>query len=134
MFNLAKLIDFRGWVKYSLLKIAITSSITSVALGVSIAYTNPVLAVGKIVVNNDEWTLSNTGFSNAPDAGTFVNNTTSWFTGGGTGKFHAYSNNFGFTQSSLASTMANAGNTWTTGTNITFDLPTLLQYDGIFVG
>ena len=30
--------------------------------------------VGKIVVNSDEWTLSNGGFAQAPDAATFVTN------------------------------------------------------------
>jgi hypothetical protein len=90
--------------------------------------------VGKIVVNSDEWTLSNSGFAKAPDAGTFVTNIAKWFTGGrSTGKFHAYSTNFGLTESSLAETMTKAGYTWTVGTNIKFDLPTLLTFDGIFV-
>ena len=34
-------------------------------------------AQGKIVVNNDEWTLSNTGYSNAPDADRFARNVAS---------------------------------------------------------
>ena len=91
--------------------------------------------VGKIVVNSDEWTLANKGFAKAPDTGTFVTNIAKWFTGGrSTGKFHAYSTNFGVKESSLAQTMTKAGYTWTVGTNIKFDLPTLLTYDGIFVG
>jgi len=90
--------------------------------------------VGKIVVNSDEWTLSNGGFAKAPDAATFVTNIAKWFTGGrSTGKFHAYSANFGLTESLLAETMTKAGYTWTVGTNIKFDLPTLLTFDGIFV-
>ena len=89
--------------------------------------------VGKIVVNSDEWTLSNAGFAKAPDAGTFVTNIAKWFTGGrSTGKFHAYSTNFGLTESSLAETMTKAGYTWTVGTNIKFDLRTLLTFDGLF--
>ncbi|HEY9892210.1 MAG TPA: hypothetical protein V6D37_10465 [Candidatus Sericytochromatia bacterium] len=91
--------------------------------------------VGKIVVNSDEWTLANKGFANAPDTGTFVTNIAKWFTGGrSTGKFHAYSTNFGVKESSLAQTMTKAGYTWTVGTNIKFDLQTLLTFDGIFVG
>jgi Lamin Tail Domain len=90
--------------------------------------------MGKIVVNADEWTLSNDGFKVAPDAAIFANNIAKWFVGDRAGKFHAYSTNFGLTQSALAETIKNAGHTWTTGTNISFDLPTLLTYDGIFVG
>ncbi|MEG4274535.1 MULTISPECIES: lamin tail domain-containing protein [unclassified Microcoleus] len=90
--------------------------------------------MGKIVVNADEWTLSNDGFKAAPDAAIFANNIAKWFAGDRAGKFHAYSTNFGLTQSALAETFKNAGHTWTTGTNISFDLPTLLTYDGIFVG
>lgn len=90
---------------------------------------------GKIVVGNDEWTLSNKGFEQSPDAGTFATNVAKWFTGGGAGKFHAYSNNFGLIESALAEAMTSAGHTWTTGANsIKFDLPTLLSYDGIFIG
>jgi hypothetical protein len=89
---------------------------------------------GKIVVNSDEWTLSNTGFTEASDTVTFVTNIAKWFTGGrSTGKFHAYSTNFGLTQSVLAETMAKAGYTWTVGKNIKIDLPTLLTFDGIFL-
>ena len=90
--------------------------------------------VGKIVVNSDEWTLSNGGFAQAPDAATFVTNIAKWFTGGrSTGQFHAYSANFGLTESLWAETMTKAGYTWTVGTNIKFDLPTLLTFDGLFV-
>jgi|GEM_PF-1463618 len=90
--------------------------------------------IGKIVVNADEWTLSNTGFTQAPDTVNFVTNIAKWFAGGrSTGKFHAYSTNFGLTESVLAQTMAKAGYAWTVGKNIKFDLPTLLTYDGIFL-
>jgi|GEM_PF-1111256 len=89
---------------------------------------------GKIVINADEWTLSNAGINAAPDATIFASNIAKWFVGDRAGKFHAYSTNFGLTESTLAETMQKAGHTWTTGTSITFDLPTLLTYDGIFVG
>jgi hypothetical protein len=88
---------------------------------------------GRIVVANDEWTLSNTGFASAEDTDTFVLNVASWFTGGGAGTFHAYSTNFGLTQASLATTLTGGGHAWTTGTGITWDLPTLLSYDAIFL-
>ena len=85
---------------------------------------------GTVLVNGDEWTLSNTGFTNAPDAGQFVANMVAEF---GTA-IHAYSTNFGYTQSSLSAAMATAGATYTTGLGITFDLPTLQTYDAIFLG
>ena len=88
---------------------------------------------GKIVIANDEWQLSDTGFAQSPDAGTFATNIASWFTGGNPGRFHAYSTNFSLTGSSLASAMSGAGHIWTTGTVPAFDLPTLSTYDGIFV-
>lgn len=93
----------------------------------------PLAHAGKIVLANDEWTLSNTGYSGPNDPGTFATNIATWFTGGGAGNFHAYSTNFGLTSSSLSSTMTGAGNTWTTGTGISFDLATLSAYDGIFL-
>jgi len=48
-----------------------------------------VFAQGKIVVSNDEWPLSNTGYANAPDADRFARNVASWFTGGRPGNFLA---------------------------------------------
>jgi hypothetical protein len=100
-----------------------------------VKWSTPTVKLGKIVVNNDELTLSDSGFGAAPDAATFAINIAKWFTGGrSTGKFHAYSTNFEFTGSKLAQTLTQAGYTWTVGTNIKLDLPTLLTYDGIFVG
>ena len=95
---------------------------------------SPHAEAGRIVVNNDEWTLSNTGFANAPDAGTFATNIADWFTDGDLGTFHAHSTNFGLTESSLANAIGGAGHTWTTGLLPIFDLPALLQFDGIFLG
>ena len=91
-------------------------------------------AQGKIVVNNDEWTLSNTGYANAPDADRFARNVASWFTGGGSGNFLAYTNNFSFTGTSLANTMANAGHSWTVSTSGTLNLSLMQNYDAVFLG
>jgi hypothetical protein len=88
---------------------------------------------GKIVVNSDEWALSNKGFQNSPDAAKFAINLAKYFVGEAKGKFHALSNNFGLIESSLEQTLTQAGHTWTKGTNITIDLPTLSKYDGIFL-
>jgi len=88
---------------------------------------------GKIVVNSDEWTLSNNGFQRSPDAAIFALNVAKYFVGEGKGKFHALSTNFGLVESSLEQTLTKAGHIWTKGTNIKIDLPTLSQYDGIFL-
>lgn len=88
---------------------------------------------GRIVVNNDEWALSNTGFKKAPDAGTFSTNVASWFTGGGTGDFLVYSKNFGLTETSLSSAMTNAGNSWEINYQAQFTIENLMKYDGIFL-
>jgi hypothetical protein len=89
---------------------------------------------GIVVVNNDEWTLSNSGFSYASDTGTFALNVASLFTGGGTGSFLVYSNNFGLAQSNLASAMTGAGHSWTVSTAGPFSLAALSAYDGVFLG
>jgi hypothetical protein len=83
-----------------------------------------------VVVSNDEWELSDTGFAQASTTGQFVQNLVAELGP----KIHAYSNNFGFTGSSLASAMSAAGATYTTGTGIAFDLPTLSSYNAIFLG
>lgn len=88
---------------------------------------------GYLVVNNDEWTLSNTGFAQSPSAGTFINNITNLFTGDQPGNFLAYSTNFGLTQSSLAAAVTGAGHTWTVTTAPAFTLATLQNYDAVFL-
>jgi hypothetical protein len=94
----------------------------------------PTQAAGRIVVANDDWVLSNTGFAAPNDPSTFATNVAAWFTGGRPGKFHAYSDHFGLTGGSLAAAMTAGGHTWTTGTaSFNFDLATLRQYDGIFL-
>lgn len=91
-------------------------------------------AQGRIVVAHDEWTLSNQGFADAPDTGQFARNVADWFTGGQPGSFRVWSNDFGLTGSMLAQTMTGAGHAWSISTTGTFDLATLSQYDGLFLG
>ncbi|MAE66546.1 MAG: hypothetical protein CMJ18_19935, partial [Phycisphaeraceae bacterium] len=97
---------------------------------------------GRIVVANDEWTLSAAGFGRTPvDAAVYAANVADWFLEGSgrtSGRFHALSVNFGLTGQQLATVMASAGHDWTTGTSIdsipvTFDVPTLLQFDGVYL-
>ena len=71
-----------------------------------------VWASGTIVLSHDEWSLSATGFSKAPDAATFAQNMASWFTGGGAGHFLVYSENFSLAGASpLCPTLIGAGHT-----------------------
>lgn len=88
---------------------------------------------GKILVNHDEWTLSNDGFSSAPDAAQFARNVANWFTGGSPGAFLVYSDNHGVADSELANTMLGAGHTWTISTAIPFTLANLLPYNAVFL-
>jgi hypothetical protein len=89
---------------------------------------------GKIVVTNDEWTLSNTGFSGLNDPGQFALNVAQWFTGNSTGNsFLVYSSNFGLTGSSLSSVMIGAGNAWTVDTVTVPTLSYLQSFKGVFL-
>ena len=101
-------------------------------LGIMLCGANAANA-GYLVVNNDEWTLSNTGFFNSPSAGTFINNITNLFTGDQPGSFLAYSTNFGLTQSSLAAAVTGAGHTWTVTTAPAFTLANIQAYDAVFL-
>ena len=91
---------------------------------------------GRIVVNHDEWTTSNAGFASAGAANTtaFVQNVASFLAGGpGPANILAYSTDFSLTQSSFANALTAAGHTLTVTTAITFDLPTLLGFDAVFL-
>jgi len=99
-----------------------------------LALAAPAFAGGRIVVDFDDWTLSNHAFTQAPTTGTYALNVASWFTGGSPGHFLVRTNNFGLTGSTLAGVMTGAGHTWTVSTSGTFDLALALQYDAIFVG
>lgn len=111
-------------------KWALNRRLRIIAAIAGIAATPLATEASTIVVSNDEWELSNTGFSSASGTGQFVANLVAEFGP----KIHAYSSDFGFTGTSLAVAMSNAGATYTTGTGISFDLPTLSGYDAIFLG
>lgn len=90
---------------------------------------------GRLVVHNDEWPLTDTGFSTAGagPTSTFALNLANYFTGGGSGNFLIYSNNFGLAGSTLASTMTGAGHTWTVSTAVSFTAASLAAYDAVFL-
>ncbi|HRO61218.1 MAG TPA: hypothetical protein PK177_18985, partial [Burkholderiaceae bacterium] len=90
---------------------------------------------GRIVINNDEWTLSDTGYALAggSNADTFVQNLLGFLGNGAAGHVLVYSNNFGLTESRFRASIDNAGYSVTVDTGISFDLPTLQGYDAIFL-
>ena len=92
----------------------------------------PSAKAGYLVFNNDEWTFSNTGFSQSPDASVFLNNITNLFTGDQPGNFLAYSQNFGLNQSSLANAVTGAGHSWTVSTAVPLTAAALGAYDAVF--
>ena len=63
-----------------------------------------------------------------------MTNLASFFSNGGPGVFHAYTNNFGFTESSLSTTLSSAGYTYTTGTGFAFTPENIVGFDAIFLG
>ena len=95
----------------------------------------PALA-GRIVVNHDEWTWSDTGFSQAggSNASNFAQNVVKFLDTDGTpgGNVLIYSNNFGF-GASFSAALTVAGYTPTFYTGPTFTLASLLSYDAVFL-
>lgn len=90
-------------------------------------------APGRIVVANDEWTLSDTGFVAPSDGGIFAVRVAAWFMRGKPGNFLAYSGNLGLVQSQLGAAMKAAGHTWTVSTTTPFTVTNLLSFDAVFV-
>jgi hypothetical protein len=88
---------------------------------------------GRIVVTNDEWTLSNFGFSQGgTQPGQFALNVANWFSGS-TGSFLVYSTNFGLTESSLSSLMTGNGYSWTIDTPSNPSLSYLQGFNAVFL-
>ncbi|MDD2764572.1 MAG: Ig-like domain-containing protein [Opitutaceae bacterium] len=91
-----------------------------------------------IIINHDEWTLTETGFAYSADAGKFARNLAHWITGGNPGRFLAYTNCAAgsvaeaFTGQSLRAAMEADGHTWETSSTIPFTLANLVQYDAVF--
>ncbi|MFT3831053.1 MAG: Ig-like domain-containing protein [Opitutaceae bacterium] len=88
---------------------------------------------GTIVVNNDEWTMSDAGFENAPTVANFARNLGDWFKRGETGRFLVYSGNFGLVGNALKKVMTDAGHQWDIGTSAPLTREFLEQYDAIFL-
>lgn len=92
-------------------------------------------SAGRLLMNNDEWTLSNLGFASAPASTTaFAQNLASYMNiDGGPCNLLVYSNNFGLTGSSLKSALNGAGCSVSYSTDA-FNLGTLSAFDGVLLG
>jgi hypothetical protein len=93
---------------------------------------------GRVVVNNDEWTLSNSGFTSAGPANVtaFVGNLKTYLDNPALSgcSFLVISNNFGLTESSLAAAMAaSPACTWTVNSAAPFTVANLSSYDAVFL-
>jgi hypothetical protein len=106
------------------------------ALCIVLAASSTALAApGRIVVNADEWTLSNSGDWSPAGCTAFAPNIAAFLTGMPSGaSMMVYSENFGLTGSILALAMIDAGHAWTVGNAQPFTLGLLMQYDAVFVG
>jgi len=113
-------------MKHALGSIALTAAAAAL-------FTPCAAAGGRIVVANDEWTLSNQGFASAANPTQFVENVADWFTGGAAGHFLVRSGDFGLTGTSLASAMTSAGHTWTVNIGASDSVANLLNYDAVFI-
>jgi hypothetical protein len=91
-------------------------------------------SAGRVILNNDEWTFTDYGFSvAAASTTTFATNLASYMNSdGGACSLLVYSSNFGLTGSSLKSALNGAGCSVTYSTGV-FDLPTLSGYDGVLL-
>lgn len=106
----------------------------TVSAGVDVStYLKTASGLGKLVVNSDEWTLSDTGLLPDPTSQAFARNLGSFFSSSGPGHFLVYSSNFGLVENTLANTMRDAGHTWTIDASIPFTLENLLMFDGVFL-
>lgn len=102
---------------------------------ISVGVMSQTAHAGKIVLANDEWTLSNSGYTALNDPGRFAQNVTSWFNNGTAGNYLVYSNNFGLTESYLAASMASVGNAWWTVDPLVAELTmeAVSLFDGVFL-
>ena len=90
---------------------------------------------GRVILNNDDWTLTNEGFAQAPaSTAIFAQNLAAFMNiDRGACRLLVYSGNFAFTGSSLNSALTDAGCSVTYDTGA-FNLVALSAYDGVFLG
>lgn len=103
---------------------------------ISLVVTRPALA-GRIVVNNDEWAFTGTGYAQAgiTNTDTLVRNIAAFLTGG-SGRILIYSSDHGVSEAEFLATLDNAGYQITRDQSgaTSFDLATLSTFDAIYLG
>ena len=87
---------------------------------------------GRIVIDNDEWTLWDSGFSGPNDPGQFVTNVASFFSGGTPGG--TFANASGILGSQAIATLTSAGYTVENVSTSGLTLAQLQAYKGLFLG
>ena len=107
-----------------------------VAAAVLLACASAPALAGRIVVNHDEWTWTDTGFSLAggSNASNFAQNVVKFLDTDGTpgGNVLIYSNNFAF-GASFSAALTAAGYTPTYDTGALFTLANLLTFDAVYL-
>jgi len=113
-----------------------SSAGTAFAVATVLAAVSGSAQAGRIVVNHDEWTWTDAGFSTAggTNASTFAQNVVKFLDTDGTagGNVLVYSNNFAF-GGSFVSALGAAGYTATVNTAAPFTLANLLTYDAVYL-
>jgi hypothetical protein len=114
-----------------------SNPLRSAALAAVLTLVAGAAQAGPIVVNNDEWSVSDFGFTQAgaTNARAFSQNLASFLDTDGVagGNVLIFSSNFGLTGQSFSGALTAAGYAPTTSTAISFDLPTLMTFDVIFL-
>ncbi len=86
---------------------------------------------GRIVLSNDEWTVTSYGCTAPSDGAVFAANVASWFTHGEIGVFGIW-NHYGFNNPEFTAAMTGQGHLLGI-LPATITLPVLQQYDGVFL-
>lgn len=99
----------------------------------ALAFTAAVASADRIVVNHDEWTFTNAGFSNAAGTDEFAVNVANWLTAGtGDNDILILSNNFGY-DTQFKNTLTGAGYNVTHNTSGASNIANWADYEAVFI-
>jgi len=117
------------------LSVQLPASVSVVADETEVRAGNPdfLPSFSTIIVNNDEWTLSDRGFRDAPTTVQFVRNLVQLFAPQGNGRFLVHSNNFGYNQATLRQEIESLGHALIKNTSAITELEDLEGYDAVFL-
>jgi len=122
---------------FSFLKSSVGTVSLGLAFSAAVAAWGPSAFAGSIVVDNDEWTLSNSGFASEGSAnGTAYAQNAARFLTGGSGSILVYSDNFGLDNTSLQTALTTGGYSVTLDPSLStpFNEASLSAYRAIFLG